>query len=96
VFTVTSATFTRTCIVIHMNSAYYGIILGMPFLRDVNPIIDWKLKHWKTPDMTFPHVCDNKSREVSLNIVSANAMTRSIKKNADPSTKYFLAILKRE
>ena len=78
-----------------MNSAY-DVILGMPFLRDVNPTIDWKLKHWKTPEMTFPYVCDDKSRHVSLNIISANAMARSIKKNADPSTKYFLAILKKE
>ena len=81
-FTVNAATFTRTCIVIQMNSAY-DIILGMPFLTEVNPIIDWKLKHWKTPDMTFPLVCDDKPRDISLNIISANAMARSIRKNTD-------------
>jgi hypothetical protein len=52
-FTVNSATFTRTCTVIQMNSAY-DVILGMPFLSDVNPEINWKLKHWKTPEMIFP------------------------------------------
>ncbi len=90
-----AAAFTRTCIVIQMNSAY-DIILGMPFLTEVNPIIDWKLKHWKTLDMTFPIVCDDKPRDISLNIISANAMARSIRKNTDPSTKYFLAFFKQE
>ncbi len=68
----------------------------MPFLTEVNPIIDWKLKHWKTPDITFPLVCDDKPRDISLNIISANAMACSIPKNTDPSTKYFLAFLKQE
>ena len=31
-----------------------------------------------------------------LNFVSANKMARSIKKDTNPSTKYFLAVLKKE
>ena len=58
-FTVNSAKFTRMCIVINMNSAYY-VILGMPLLTDINPVIDWKLKHWKTSDMIFPKVSEEK------------------------------------
>jgi hypothetical protein len=46
--------------------------------------------------MTFPLVCDDKPRVSSLNIISANAMARSIQKNTNPSTKYFLAFLKQE
>ena len=95
-FTVNSTKFIRTCIVINMNSDF-DVILGMPFLSDVNLVIDWTLKHWKTPHMIFPKVCENKNRQVSLNIICANnEMAKSIKKNADPSTKYFLAILKKE
>ena len=60
-FTVDSVKFTRTCIVINVNSDY-DVILGMPFLTDVNPIIDWKLKHWKTTEMIFPIVCEDKNR----------------------------------
>ena len=87
-FTVNSVKFTRTCVVINMNSDY-DIILGMPFLTDVNSIIDWKFKHWKTLDMIFPKACEDKTRQIYLNIILANKMARSIKKNADPSTKYF-------
>ena len=94
-FTANSTTFTRKCIVINMNSAY-DVILGMPFLSETNPTIDWRLKHWKTPEMSFPLVCEDKAREVALNIISANAMARAIKKDTDPSTKFFLAILKKE
>ena len=78
-----------------MNSDH-DVILGMPFLTGANSVIDWKLKHWKTLDMIFPKVCEDKNRQVSLNIISANKMAKSIQKNADPSTKYFLAILKKE
>ena len=94
-FTVHSAQFTRTCIVINMNSEY-DVILGMPFLTDINPEINWKLKHWKTPDMIFPKTCEYENRNICLNIISANKMTRLIKKDKDPSTKYFLAVLKKE
>lgn len=55
VSTVNSATLTRVCVVINMNSGY-DVTLGMPFLRDVNPTIDWRIKRWKTPEMTFPFV----------------------------------------
>ena len=51
-----------------MNSDY-DVILGIPFVTDVNPIIDWKLKHWKTLEMIIPEVCEDKTRQVSLNIV---------------------------
>ena len=77
-------------------SSDYDVIVGMPFLSHANLVIDWTLKHRKTPDMIFPKVCEDKNRQVSLNIISANKMAKSIKKNADPSTKYFLAILKKE
>jgi hypothetical protein len=56
----------------------------MPFLSDVNPEINWKLKHWKTPEMIFPLVCNDKAREINLNIISANAMARSIRKKYRP------------
>ena len=48
--------------------------------------------------MTFPLVCDDEPRDISLllNIISAHAMARSIRKNIDPQTKYFLAFLKQE
>ena len=41
-------------------------------------------------------MCEDKIREVALNIISANAMARAIKRNTDPSTNYFLAILKKD
>ena len=78
-----------------MNSAC-DVILGMPFLTDINPLIAWNLKHWKTLDMIFPKACEHENRNVFLNFISANKMARSIKKDKNPSTKYFLAELKKE
>ena len=45
--------------------------------------------------MPSPFICTSQSRDVSLNIISANAMARLIKKQ-NSFTQYFLAILKIE
>ena len=56
----------------------YDIILGMPFLSDVNPSIDWSKKTWHVSSMSST-LCTSQSRDASLNIISANAMARLIK-----------------
>ena len=78
-FTVNSTQFVRTCVVINMNISY-DIILGMSFFFDVNPSIDWSKKTWHVSSMPSLVICTSQSRDVSLNIISANAMAR-LKKN---------------
>ena len=46
--------------------------------------------------MIFPKACEQENRNIFLNFISANKMAGSIKKDKNPSTKYFLAILKKE
>ena len=46
--------------------------------------------------MIFPKACEQENRNIFLNFISANKMAGSIKKDKNPSTKYFLAILKKK
>jgi hypothetical protein len=73
----------------------FDTVLGLDFLTDHNPHIDWQ-----TATLTFDDnkqiKCTSKPREADVQIVHANSMARMMKRNAkhDNGDVYFCAILK--
>ena len=94
--TLDSQVFKRQFVITELHQEF-DIILGMPFLKEVNPDI----KIWDTGTVTLPnssHIINGivRPRRVDVEIIHANAMARIIKKSHSTSTNgttFFLATL---
>ena len=73
----------------------FDAVLGLDFLNEHNPHIDWQ-KATLTFDDNQHIKCTSKPREADAQIVHANSMARMMKRNAknDNGNVYFCAILK--
>ena len=98
-FNLDSQSFTRQFVITELHQDF-DIILGMPFLRDVNPKVQWDTGTVTLPDSSLSFSGTVRPRHLDIDMIHANAMARIIKKSRQypttpgSGTSFFLATLR--